>query len=145
MEGGHCNIGIESTILYCVNENNCSILRHGIIGKSEIENFCNVVQITEKTSIRASGCLKSHYQPKKPLFYFKSEDKLRMKSTLLNTDKCHLLSFSLLCENDTKSYLFPSCPKKAAKEFYRQLRMADQSKKNIILIELPPETPEWMG
>lgn len=143
LEGGRCSIGVESTILYCIDEHNCSILRQGSITRSEIQNFCNVIEPNNMSSIRISGNLKSHYQPQKNLFYFYSSDVSLIKSRLINLDNSYVLSFSLSFEKSEIDYLFSSDPKKAATDFYRQLRKADQSDKDIILIELPPETPEW--
>jgi L-threonylcarbamoyladenylate synthase len=144
LEGGACDVGIESTILYCVHEDTCTILRHGVISQSQIQNFCDVLEPAAiKSSIRVSGNLKQHYQPEKSLFYFKKEDVLSVKNTLLKTHKSYILGFSTLFDKETLNYLFPSCPKEAAKEFYRQLRLADQSNKDIILIELPTENPGW--
>jgi L-threonylcarbamoyladenylate synthase len=143
LEGGSCAVGIESTILYCIDESNCSILRPGVIGQSDIEKFCNASLTQIKQPIKISGNLKSHYQPKKPLFYFNSEEASRLKTTVLNADNGYILCFNSLFNKKRINYLFPSCPKKAAKEFYRQLREADQSNNSIILIELPPEKPEW--
>lgn len=143
LEGGRCQVGIESTILYCVDEDKCCILRHGIIGESEIQKYCDVLEPGKTRSIRVSGNLKSHYQPQKPLFYFKSREELQTKFTSLPLENLYFLCFSSCFQKDSISYLFPDCPKKAAKELYRQLRIADQSNKNIILTELPPETPEW--
>ncbi|MCP0913571.1 L-threonylcarbamoyladenylate synthase [Legionella sp. 27cVA30] len=145
LEGGNCNIGIESTILYCIEENECSILRHGSITQSEIQKYCNVSEPEKISSIRVSGNLKSHYQPQKKLFYFYPKDVPLIKSIIHNFEKYYVLCFSLLFEKKNINYLFSSDPKKATTDFYGQLRKADQSDKNIILIELPPETPEWNG
>lgn len=143
LEGGHCNIGIESTIINCIDEASYSILRQGIISQSEIQNFCDVSPLPNNSNIRISGGLKTHYQPKKTLFYFESTERARVKPMFFNVDQYYFLSFSLGFNNHPVNYLFPSCPKKAAKEFYRQLRIADQSNKNRIIIELPPNKPEW--
>ncbi len=144
LEGGCCDVGIESTILNCVDEGKCSILRHGSITQSEIQAFCDVLQINHHDhTIRVSGNLKTHYQPKKKLFYFNFEDISRIQAASINTSQTYILSFSSLIGQEKINYLFPSCPKQAAKEFYRQLRIADQSSKHHILIQLPPNQPEW--
>lgn len=146
LDGGPCHTGIESTILYCIHEDHCMILRHGILSESEIQKYCNVVKPTDlREPIRVSGHLKTHYQPKKPLYYYSQENAPELKRTRLILKQSYVLCFSESLGEETVSHHFPSCPKKTAKEFYRQLRVADQSSKEIILIELPKETPECKG
>lgn len=144
LEGGYCDVGIESTILNCVDKDSCHILRPGTISQSDIQGFCDVLQCTEVTStMRVSGNLKSHYQPKKPLYYVNSEDLAYLQENLSWLDQVDVLSFSLPLDKMAASYCFSTNPKTAAKEFYRQLRNADRSNNHLILIELPPRKPEW--
>lgn len=145
LDGGSCNTGIESTILDCTNQDNCSILRHGGISQSEIQAVCDKLKTGLTPLIKVSGSLKIHYQPKKSLFYFNPDDVRLVESILLNYTKIDLLCFSPCFDKQNISYLFSSYPKTAANAFYRQLRNADQSDNPIILIELPPETSEWIA
>ena len=64
IDGGQCEIGIESTIIDCTN-NHPRILRSGAISK-EMINECTGLEVSEATgtSIRVSGSLESHYAPK---------------------------------------------------------------------------------
>lgn len=70
LDGGPCNVGIESTIVM-LNENRCIILRPGKITQQDIEvAFPGVFQFSQNSSevLVAPGLLKSHYSPNKPLY-----------------------------------------------------------------------------
>lgn len=146
LEGGACQTGLESTILSCIHNDHCMILRHGVISENELQPFCHLRKPIEKQdSIRVSGNLKTHYQPKKPLYYFNQAEASLFKQTNLNIKNSFVLCFSEFVTEETNHHRFQICPKTTAREFYRQLRIADRSNKERIFIELPKETPEWMA
>ncbi len=65
IDGGHCLIGIESTIIDCT-KNVPSILRPGAITKLMIESVTGLEtnDSIKNNKIKASGLLDSHYSPK---------------------------------------------------------------------------------
>lgn len=71
LEGGPCQIGVESTVVRIDSEGQCWILRHGGAPKEKIEE---TLQLTAKhvqssqAHFASPGMLASHYAPKKPLF-----------------------------------------------------------------------------
>ncbi len=68
IDGGKTNVGIESTIIK-LNEKGFEILRYGIITKEEIEKIVPYHCETDNyNKILASGMMKSHYSPEKPIF-----------------------------------------------------------------------------
>jgi L-threonylcarbamoyladenylate synthase len=146
LDGGACQVGIESTLLYCIEQTGCSILRQGIIHTSELSEFCHILKPdAQQHAIKASGNLKHHYQPEKPLFYFRKDDLPFLEKQLLLHTENDFLAFSAVTHPEKFRHLFSDCPKKAAKEFYRILRQIDSSHQKHIFIELPPEKPEWQG
>ena len=68
LNGGECNIGIESTIMD-LTVRPYTILRPGGVSQEEIENFLNtkVIINNKHGSIIAPGMIKKHYSPKLPL------------------------------------------------------------------------------
>ncbi len=64
LDGGDCEIGIESTILLCTAEN-IKILRYGNVTRTQIENLVNVEILDQNADykVRASGNLVKHYSP----------------------------------------------------------------------------------
>jgi L-threonylcarbamoyladenylate synthase len=69
LDGGECEIGIESTIVGFENED-VVIYRLGGLAIDEIERVVGKVTIMPHSSSdpKAPGMLKSHYAPRKPLF-----------------------------------------------------------------------------
>jgi len=67
LDGGKCNIGIESTVVSFI-DNEIKILRHGFITKEEIENVIGKVGEKNIDKIISPGLLKSHYAPSTPLY-----------------------------------------------------------------------------
>lgn len=66
LDGGKCNVGIESTVIGFTNKQP-EILRHGFVTQEEIEKIIGKV-VSEKTKkIVSPGQLESHYAPATPL------------------------------------------------------------------------------
>ena len=68
LDGGPCAIGVESTIINCI-QNIPSILRPGAITKEIIENTLDIAidlntVYSESKKIKAAGLFESHYAPK---------------------------------------------------------------------------------
>ena len=64
LDGGDCEIGLESTILLCTKKN-IKILRYGSVTRSQIENLVNI-EISDQNAdskVRVSGNLVKHYSP----------------------------------------------------------------------------------
>jgi L-threonylcarbamoyladenylate synthase len=69
LDGGQCSVGLESTIIDCTGPAPI-ILRPGAITKEMIDNSINIdrVKSDNKSDIRVSGSLESHYSPKAEVF-----------------------------------------------------------------------------
>lgn len=66
LDGGPCEIGIESTIIK-ISKNTAIILRHGGIPLEEIQQAIGDVEISTENKIESPGQLPSHYAPRTPL------------------------------------------------------------------------------
>ena len=72
LDGGACLVGVESTIINCIQDKP-SILRPGAITKEMIENTLGItidssISNSESTQIKAAGLLESHYAPHAKVF-----------------------------------------------------------------------------
>ena len=72
LDGGHCLVGVESTIINCTQVQP-SILRPGAVTKEMIENTLDITldlktSNSESIQIKAAGLLESHYAPKAKVF-----------------------------------------------------------------------------
>ncbi|KTD17370.1 L-threonylcarbamoyladenylate synthase [Legionella jordanis] len=148
LDGGRCEVGIESTIVAATAVNHYQILRHGTIDEQTIQQLLPHIHEGDAGAIRAPGKLLSHYQPEKPLYCFPDQKSLQQ---FCEENKLPVYIISFAEPKEFKShpgdlfYQFPLSPEKAAFELYYQLRQADHSHAFCIAIELPPDNPEWLA
>ena len=140
LDGGDCNIGVESTIIGLEN-NLPTIFRVGGIAVEEIENVIGKVQIRIESSSNphSPGMLLSHYAPRKPLLFDKVEENLK-----LNSDKrTGIISFFKkydAVENENQIQLSPNQNlHEVAKNLFAAMRKLDAANVEIILAEKFPE------
>lgn len=144
LEGGRCQVGIESTILAATDPDRYQILRYGAIGEAKIHEILPSLLEKEAESIRAPGRLESHYQPEKPLLSFSSKEALLAFYQSQPESEVFVLYLNERPEyNKELSYQLPLDPEKLAFELYYQLRRADGSRAKKIAVELPTNAPSW--
>lgn len=127
LDGGLCQIGVESTVVLC-EEGSVTVLRPGGIPKTEIESAFLAddlhveVRLAEQNKKAASpGHTDHHYMPSKPLtVYWGSRDAIDFHRNRLPS---HYQEVSL-----------PNDSRLAARELYASLRSADQNSQKSELI-----------
>jgi len=148
LDGGACEIGIESTIVDLSTEKP-AILRPGGISKEALEAVlgCNIDYLHNPT-IQVPGNSLSHYAPIQPLY-------LLPFSTLMHTaEKLNKnnIPFSVLSFQKNPNFIHhakidwiivPLDPISYAHQLYQRLHDFDKTKGHCILVELPPNKPEW--
>jgi len=82
LDGGKCEVGVESTIIE-VNDNSQKLLRPGGIAKEEIEKIIGKLsqEVFTQNSPRSPGQLDIHYAPNIPIYFF-NEFNIRTNSHL---------------------------------------------------------------
>lgn len=123
LEGGRCEVGIESTIVDMAFDIG-AVLRAGQCDFS-------FETIKKQTDIRVPGAHSKHYQPYKPCYYVENLDAITG-----SLDDFYVMRFTTNPYQKT-NYLFPLDFKSVCFEFYYQLQKADESDAKAILIELP--------
>ncbi len=167
LDGGDCEIGLESTIVYINGDNTITILRHGMLSINELSAL---VEVKEKPEVkiskientpRVSGELLSHYAPKTNMSILTQQQLINFNTVSIGTES-FILCFSdtfhqikLNCENMRDEYIteyikmLSSNPNEYAHDLYDTLRNADnicQSKKiSKIYIEQIPDNIEWIA
>lgn len=128
LDGGVCDIGVESTILDCTRSSP-QILRHGAISKDELESAANISINLSDGESRASGMLEKHYAPNCRLELVETTaDAKRRAAELVSEDqKIEILDFF----GDLIVY---------ANQLYARLRQADQSGVDVIIAVMPINT-----
>jgi L-threonylcarbamoyladenylate synthase len=145
LDGGPCEVGIESTIVD-VSRGGCTILRPGHISSSQIAETLDVaVESTElrsNTAPRASGTLEAHYAPNTPLRLM-SRDTLGREITASDA----VLAFGLPPANADQAHWITAAPDALAyaHDLYANLRRLDAFGCARMLIEQPPAGEAWVA
>ncbi len=145
LDGGRCQVGIESTIVSALDPSGWQILRAGRIHADELKEISKQSTQQRLENLRVSGNLKTHYQPEKPLFYFESIQALT--AFLHGTSKQVFVLHSSCPEKHPLQYFakLPAESEAAARELYYQLRLADESAAECIALVLPDSTSANQG
>jgi L-threonylcarbamoyladenylate synthase len=137
VDGGPCDIGIESTVLDISRVAPC-ILRLGGVGQADIEKVLgqNIsVDISSKDKPKSPGQKYRHYAPRKPL---------TVASSPVSTDNCVVICPEEYAESFDSPIVYGrlSRPETLARGLYAALREADKSDSEAI-IAICPEGEEF--
>ncbi len=163
LDGGDCEVGIESTIIDLSSGDHAVLLRPGLITPSDIfaKTGIKVYLVGEgnaskqgATLPRVSGSLRAHYAPTTPLRMYASGRVLDALSEFPDIKSQVAVavwdSDSSLGEDGHPSVHFeevlvPSDSAAFASRLYRTLRDLDQQGWDLILFPEPPAGEEWDG
>ena len=67
LDGGPCNIGVESTIVHVLNDYEIKVLRQGGVSEEELLSVASLAREEQQTGIVVPGSMQSHYAPQIPL------------------------------------------------------------------------------
>ena len=145
LDGGECEVGIESTIIDLSSEPP-RLLRPDMNSQDEIEAVIGPIGANAKPeSPRVSGSLAAHYAPRTPMQMFsrlslieeyerKTELGLNCEALCLDALPRGMKGLSL--NNEYHSY---------AHGLYAAMRELDDRKADVLLIEQTPQTAEWLA
>ena len=119
------------------------ILRHGVIDEMTIQSVVPSQSLNDESNTRVPGKLTSHYQPEKTLYFVNDLAQLNEFYHRVNKTLYLMTMSQYRPEKNQLHYQLPTNPKDAAHELYYQLRRADQSDAEAIVIELPPNLDAW--
>ena len=140
LDGGACKVGIESTIVAVMGEN-WQLLRLGMLPEASIEALAGRPAKSFSQPIKAPGQHALHYSPRTPLRLFTSRAELLKNATarsaalLLGAGAVPNCTYFELNNNATD----------VAQQLYDTLHKMDALGAEILLIEAPPVTPEWLA
>jgi L-threonylcarbamoyladenylate synthase len=143
LDGGACEVGIESTIID-VSAGRPVLLRPGSIRAEVIAAVIGIApEPRHAGSPRAPGSLESHYAPQRPL-RLASREELRRAVAESGPEYAVLALTEVPPEVRTALWIRGSAsPVRYAHELYANLRLLDASGAGVILVERPPEGPDW--
>jgi L-threonylcarbamoyladenylate synthase len=122
LNGGHCTVGIESTVISLAGAAP-RILRPGMITRTQIEQVIGSVEVGG--GAESPGQHPRHYSPRTPI----------LLDEIPHEGRGRRLGLARM-PRDASSY---------AERLYRVLHELDQQGYDWISIELPPDTPQWAG
>jgi L-threonylcarbamoyladenylate synthase len=146
LDGGPCDVGIESTIVDLTHETP-AVLRPGRISAHQIAEA--LLARTGESAVgrpRVSGSLESHYAPILPLKIVQPEE--IENYLLVRMDKPIAVLARRGRPPDSKATLWqvaPEMPDDYARLLYATLRRLDVSGCRMIVVEALPALPEWMA
>ncbi|MBC7944681.1 MAG: threonylcarbamoyl-AMP synthase [Burkholderiales bacterium] len=143
LDGGDCDIGIESTIVD-VSGARPAMLRPGRITAADLaEVLAAPLAQAQLQSPRAPGMLAGHYAPRTQLRLVSIEHLPAAAARLRATGKRVAVLASVAVPAATYSIAAPVVAIEFARELYANLRCLDDSGCDVILVEAPPDQPEW--
>ena len=162
LDGGPCEVGLESTILQVREDGTLVLLRPGVIGIDEIEKACGIRPLdgraqSSENNPAAPGMLASHYAPKTPLTILPSTITQMMSPPKLSVKVPKKISLLLLQGDEEKAAVtirellnvevtaVRTLSKsgdwiESARNFFKSLRELDSSGAEMILSEPCVET-----
>ncbi len=151
LDGGPCEVGIESTIVDCTRASPV-LLRPGGLGRGEIEAVCGLRLLLPEeaggSAPRASGTLEAHYAPDAKVRLMDAAA-LQTALNLLGADAANIAVYSrAILQTPSPHVLRRRMPDDAAataQQLFAVLRDFDARGVRLIWVETPPADPAWEG
>ncbi|HSI24661.1 MAG TPA: L-threonylcarbamoyladenylate synthase [Methylotenera sp.] len=144
LDGGACEVGIESTIV-AVDGENWQLLRLGMLSETNIQTVAGVPATKSALAIKAPGQHVLHYSPRTPIQLFSSRaDLIAHASAFSNIHAAALLLGPGALPNCTYFELNYNATD-VAQKLYDTLYQLDALHAEKLLIEAPPNATEWLA
>lgn len=154
LDGGPCDVGIESTIVSVSSDSQWQLLRPGMISEAEIAEVAGTLQQAKAVSAqqkpaqptpKAPGQHALHYSPRTPLSLYQDRSALLAACSALHAahKSCAALLLGTGAAPDCEVITLPAQPDKVAEALYSALHALDAMKVDRLLVELPPDTAQW--
>ena len=127
LDGGHCRVGIESTVV-SIASGKITLLRPGMISLEDVESASAPAS---DTAHPAPGMHERHYSPRTPLVLSNIPDALGAYLWIAHP------------ANTARSIQMPTTPEPYAAQLYSILHELDLEAWPVISVEPPPNTVEW--
>ena len=161
VDGGQSQVGIESTVLD-LTVSPPQILRPGMIHEESLAAVTGNIQHStpiyreqasniQHPTLRSPGLLKKHYSPKAKLIVLSWHDETDLKSQLatrhLSPVTCCIIAHTHLpsAGGFAQVSVIPHDAKAFAQAIYAELHRCDEAGAKAIVVEAPPDLPEWTG
>lgn len=154
LDGGPCEVGIESTIIDCTRGVPV-LLRPGAITRDQVAAACGQPVRSQQeldaalpAAPRASGTLEAHYAPTARVRLMDAAA-LQTALDLLGADAAGMAIWSRTVLQSRSARIvrrrMPDDATAAAQQLFAVLREFDAAGVSLIWVETPPDTPDWEG
>jgi L-threonylcarbamoyladenylate synthase len=148
LDGGPCRVGIESTVVDMTDGAAPCVLRPGMVTAEQVAAVAGAVgsgATGDGGPARSPGQMLRHYAPRTPVTLCPFDMlPIRVEGVLLS------LAAHLVRQNNGKAVFradrvitMPLTPDEYATRLYAALREADEAGAKHIVVQLPPDGPEW--
>ena len=145
LDGGACEVGIESTIVD-LSRGRPVLLRPGAITREQIAAVLGEAPLErDGAAPRASGTLAAHYAPRTPLELVDEEAlERRVGAAIAKGERVAVLARGpARASAATTWHCAPETSAAYAHDLYANLRALDASGAGLILVEAPPRDAAW--
>jgi L-threonylcarbamoyladenylate synthase len=156
VDGGQSQVGIESTVLNLTTAP-ARILRPGMIHAESLAAAAAGLPIAdcrlpiEETTLRSPGQLKKHYSPKAKLIVARWQNDADLAAQIGNW-KLEIGNVQIVAHTKIPTSfgaanvsVIPHDAEAFARALYSELHRCDAAGTKLIVVEAPPELPEWSG
>jgi L-threonylcarbamoyladenylate synthase len=162
VDGGPSQVGIESTVLD-LTTTPAHVLRPGMIHAAALEAVIGRVsgagfsvsgvtcQVSGAKRLRSPGLLQKHYAPRAKLVVWDWRDEAELRRKISNL-KSQISNCAVIAHSRIPSphgfgqvSVVPHDPAAFARALYGELHRCDEAGAGLIVVESPPDLPEWMA
>ncbi|SFX43052.1 L-threonylcarbamoyladenylate synthase [Marinospirillum alkaliphilum] len=146
LDGGPCDLGIESTIINLTGPTP-QVLRPGSITAAMLETITGPLAAhPSASSPRAPGNLDSHYAPRTATYLVTKQQLQQPDFINREPGSTGVLAINQPAQPFYRQWLsLPDDAAGYARNLYAALRTLDQAGLSCILIQQPPQQAEWLG
>lgn len=166
LDGGPCQVGIESTVVEC-GDDAVTILRPGMIDADSLgEAVAGLgIRVSDSRDVarhpipRSPGTAERHYAPNADVWLFEPEEAGELAMALAARQEIGnemtksgesppvalLRTPGLIGGANLLEVRMPEEPGDYARDLYAALHRADKIRAELLIIEMPPDGPEWAG
>ncbi|MGQ9862392.1 MAG: L-threonylcarbamoyladenylate synthase [Thiobacillaceae bacterium] len=145
LDGGPCEVGVESTILSLLADTP-TVLRPGAVTPEAIEAVLKRPVARRGEGVRVPGALAAHYAPATPLELCPAERLASRAQALAASGHVAVLTLGeakSALPHGIEVHALPGDPAACAKVLYATLRSLDGAGFDVLLVEEPPQGSAW--
>lgn len=154
VDGGQASVGIESSVLD-LTVSPPRILRPGMIHRESLAAagfpVASAGAMVDTGALKSPGQLKKHYAPRAKLLILKWNDdaelKFKIQNSGLRIENCHVIAHARIPSPEpfARVCVIPHDAEAFARAIYAELHHCDDAGAQTIVVEAPPDVPEWTG